>query len=471
MARNSSEVAEHLDYLSRIADELEVANSIPADLADLVGRHEELREAARVWREGAENLENAAAHVQGRLGGIDSAWQGQDADAFLAHVQDVGLAGNDLVDTMRALADVLDHTVEALQAQLDDLGGLVAEAADSVSAALLAPEGGAKRARQHLAELAQPASELAESISDTYRAFARFCDDVEAGRSAGSVQFDHRMPAQAWDFNAPTPAHPLAQPALAEPAGAESAGGGAGGVGAVGGGAAAAGVSGAPGGGAAAAGVSGGPGGGAEHPLSPGDTTRAGEPSAVPPAAAAAGGAVAGAAGGVAAGGMMGGMMPMGMMGGMMGGAQGAGQDRKNQSRLKSKPEELFGTPPDAAPAVLGESSRDRDQDQERPAATTRQSTRRLGVPSIIEPPTPRSSIADALHPKQTAEDTPKPKTGTASVGDAPPPKPKTGTASVGDAPPPKPKTGTASVGDAPPPKPKTGTASVGDAPPPKRRN
>lgn len=134
----------------------------------------------------------------------------------------------------------------------------------------------------------------------------------------------------------------------------------------------------------------------------------------------------------------MGGMMPMGMMGGMMGGAQGAGQDRKNQSRLKSKPEELFGTPPDAAPAVLGESSRDRDQDQERPAATTRQSTRRLGVPSIIEPPTPRSSIADALHPKQTAEDTPKPKTGTASVGDAPPPKPKTGTASVGDAPPPK---------------------------------
>ncbi len=418
MARNSSEVAEHLDYLSRIADELEVANSIPADLADLVGRHEELREAARVWREGAENLENAAARVQGRLGGIDSAWQGQDADAFLAHVQEVGLAGNDLVDTMRALADVLDHTVEALQAQLDDLGGLVAEAADSVSAALLAPEGGAKRARKHLAELAQPASELAESISDTYRAFARFCDEVEAGRSAGSVQFDHRMPAQAWDFNAPTPAQP---PALAEPAGAESAGGGAGGVGAVGGGAAAAGDSGAPG-------------GGAEHPLSPGDTTRAGEPSAVPPAAAAAGGA-AGAAGGVAAGGMMGGMMPMG---GMMGGAQGAGQDRKNQSRLKSKPEELFGTPPDAAPAVLGESSRDRDQNQERPAATIRQSTRRLGVPSIIEPPTPRPSIPDALHPKQTAEDTPKPKPATASVGDAPPPKSKTGTASVGDAPPPK---------------------------------
>lgn len=414
MARNSSEVAEHLDYLSRIADELEVANSIPADLADLVGRHEELREAARVWREGAEKVENAAENVQGRLGGLDSAWQGQDADAFLEHVQEVGLAGNDLVDTMRALADVLDHTVEALQAQLEDLDGLVAEAADSVSAALLTPEEGAKRARKHLAELAQPATELAESISDTYRAFARFCDDVEAGRSAGAVQFDNRMPAQAWDFNGPAPAQPAApaEPAGAEPAAAAAAagGGGAGDAAAVGGGD------------AAAAGVSDVPGGGAEQNLSPGDTTRAGEPSAVPPAAAAAGGAVAGAAGGVAAGGMMGGMMPMGMMGG----AQGAGQERKNQSRLKSKPEELFGTPPDAAPAVLGESVRDRDQNQERSAATTPQSRRRLGVPSIIEPPTPRPSIADALHPKQTVEDPPKPKPTTASVGDAPPPKRRT---------------------------------------------
>ncbi|PKW12864.1 WXG100 family type VII secretion target [Saccharopolyspora spinosa] len=466
MARNSSEVAEHLNYLSRIADELEVVNSIPADLADLVGRHEELREAARVWREGAEKVENAAEHVQGRLGGIDSAWQGQDADAFLAHVQEVGLAGNDLVDTMRALADVLDHTVEALQAQLEDLDGLVAEAADSVSAALLTPEEGAKRARKHLAELAQPATELAESISDTYRAFARFCDDVEAGRSAGAVRFDNRMPAPAWDFNAPTPAQPAApaEPAEAEPAEA-AAGGGAGNPAGVGGGGV--GGGGVGGGDTAAAGVSGAPGGGAEQDLSPGDTTRAGEPSALPPAAAAAGGAVAGAAGGVAAGGMMGGMMPMGMMGG----AQGASQERKNQSRLRSKPEELFGTPPDAAPAVLGESSRDRDQNQERPAATTPQSPRRLGVPSIIEPPIPRPSIADALQPKQKAEDTPKPKPTKASVDNAPPPKPKTGNASVGEAPPPKPKTGTASVGDAPPPKPKTGSASVGDAPPPKRRN
>ncbi|MFI0468830.1 hypothetical protein ACH347_32540 [Saccharopolyspora sp. 5N102] len=479
----SPEVAEHLDYLSRVADELDFANSIPADLAELVGRHEGLLEAARVWRKGAESIEHAAEGVQGKLGGIDSAWQGKDADAFLGHIREVGVAGHDLVDTMRALADVLDHTVEALQSQFEDLGALVAEAADSVSGALLEPDGH-KRARKHLAELAQPAQELAESISDSYRAFARFCDDVAAGRSAGPAKLEHRMPAEAWDFSAPAAPAP-ADPAAAEPAAAGGGGasgggkpaGGAGGGGSAGGGGGAVGAS-----GTAAA-------GGAEQELAPGDTTRAGEPSAIPPAAAAAAGGAA-VAGGAAAGGMYGGMMPMGMMGGMAGG-QGGGQERKNQSRLKSKPEELFGTPPDAAPPVFGETQRDKPE----PAKpTTPQSTPRLGVPTIIEPTTPRPSIADALHPKQpetpkpatasvgdapppkpktgtaSVGDAPPPKSKTASVGDAPPPKPKTGTASVGDAPPPKPKTGTASVDDAPPPKPRTGTASVGDAPPPKRR-
>ncbi|MEU5853161.1 WXG100 family type VII secretion target [Saccharopolyspora shandongensis] len=453
----SPEVAEHLDYLSRIADELDFANSIPADLAELVGRHEELLAAARVWRKGAESIEHAAEGVQGKLGGIDSAWQGKDADAFLAHIREVGVASHDLVDTMRALADVLDHTVEALQSQFEDLGALVAEAADSVSGALLEPDEGHKRARKHLAELAQPAQELAESISDTYRAFARFCDDVAAGGSTGPAKLEHRMPAEAWDFNAPAAPAP-ADPAAAEPAAAGADGAGGGGSAGVGGGGAA---------GTAAA-------GGPEQELTPGDTTRAGEPSVIPPAAAAAAGGAA-VASGAAAGGMYGGMMPMGMMGGMAGG-QGGGQERKNQSRLKSKPEELFGTPPDAAPPVFGETQRDKPE----PAKpTTPHSTPRLGVPTIIEPTTPRPSIADALHPKQSEAPKPatasvgdapppKPKKSTASGGDAPPPKPKT--ASVGDAPPPKPKTGTASVGDAPPPKPRTGTASVGDAPPPKRR-
>ncbi|MBB5154788.1 WXG100 family type VII secretion target [Saccharopolyspora phatthalungensis] len=419
MSRTSSEMAEHLDYLSGIADELDVAHWIPADLADLVGRQEDLRAAARVWRTAADGVENASADVQGRLGGIDSAWQGQDADAFLAHIQEVGLAGNDLVDTMHGLADVLDHTVDAVQAQLGDLGALVAAAADSVSAALLAPTEGPARARKHLADLAQPARELEESISDTYRAFARFCDDVVAGRSAGSVKFDRRMPAQSWDFNVP---EPTAAPAPAEPAGA---GGSAdrGRVAVAGG--AATGVSGAA------------PGEGAEKELTPGGTTRGGEPSEMPPAAGGA--AVAGAAGGVAGGGMVGGMVPMGMMG-MMGGAQGAGQERKNQSRFKSKPAELFGAPPDAAPAVFGAPPKDGAQNPEPPKPTSPQSPSTLGIQSVVEPAAPRPSIDDALHPKPTTGDATgsKSRSSGASVGDALPPKPRTGTASVGDAPPPK---------------------------------
>ncbi|MGP4015346.1 WXG100 family type VII secretion target [Saccharopolyspora sp. 5N708] len=446
MATERSEVAEHLDYLSRIADELQVANSIPADLADLVGHHEDLRQAAQVWRQGAETAEQAALDVHGRLGGIDSAWQGADADAFLAHIREVGLAGNDLVDSMRALADALEHTVDAVQTQLDDLGELVVEAADSVSSALLAPVEGANRARKHFADLAQPALELAESISDAYAAFARFCDDLEEGRSTGSVQFDRRMPAQAWDFRAPAAAAPpaAAEPAGAEPAGAapasaESAGAGAGG-GASGGAS-----------GVGAASASGAPGGTADTELSPGGTSRAVEPSALPPAAAATGGAMAGAAGGAAAGGMYGGMMPMGMMGGMMGGAQqGGGQERRNPSRFKAKPEELFGTPPDAAPAVFGAKPQDQAPESAKPvspqsanpqSANPQSAGPPLSIPSVLEPAKPRPSIDDVLHPK------PKP------AGETAPPKPRTGTASVGDAPPPKPRTGTASVGDAPPPK------------------
>ncbi|MER7014870.1 WXG100 family type VII secretion target [Saccharopolyspora sp. NPDC000359] len=522
MARDENAVAEHLDYLRRSARELDFANSIPAQLADLVGHHEDLREAARTWRKTADAIEQATGDVQGRLGGIDSAWQGADADAFLAHIREVGLAGHDLIDAMRALADVLEHTVEGVQEQVDDLSDLVAEAADSVSAALLDPEAGPERARKHLGELAKPALELAESISDTYRAFARFCEDLQAGRSTGSVQFDNRMPAQAWDFNAPTPppaateaeavgavgdpgatgggetgAGPDGGEAGTSPDGGEagagqvggeagtSPGGGEAGAGQVGG-ETGEGVTGdeaetgSPGagstGGGAGAGVAGGGGAGtvggataatAEAPLPEGGRTAAGEPSAAaPPAAAVAGGAVAGGAvaagaGASATGGMYGGMMPMG---GMMGGAQGAGQDRKNQSRLKSKPEELFGTPPETAPPVFGASPQNQNQPPQEPVARKG----KLDLPSVFQSDKPRKSIDDALHPK-TADETPKP--APAPATDVPQLKPRTTTASAGETPPPKPKTATASVGDAPPPKPRTGTASVGDAPPPKPRS
>ncbi|KAA5833454.1 WXG100 family type VII secretion target [Saccharopolyspora hirsuta] len=440
MARDKNAVAEHLDYLARVSRELDFASSIPADLADLVGHHEDLRGAARIWRETADAIEQATGDVQGRLGGIDSAWQGADADAFLGHIREVGLAGHDLIDAMRALAEVLEHTVEGVQTQVDDLGELIAEAADSVSAAMLTPEDGPERARKHLAELAKPALELTESISDTYRAFARFCEDLEAGRSTGSVQFDERMPAQAWDFNAPTP-----PPAETEAASAE--GTGAGGAGAAGGGEAGSGATGAGAGAVGGAGATGAGTAAAEAPLAEGGRTAAGEPSAASPPAAAAGAAVAaGGAGAVAAGGMYGGMMPMGMMGGMMG-AQGTGQERKNQSRFKSKPEELFGTPPDTAPPVFGATPQDQKQQPQEPV--TRKG--KLDIPSVLQTDKPRKSIDDALHPNPANAEAPKPKS--AAVGDAPPPKPRTGTASVGDAPPPKPKTGTASVGDAPPPK------------------
>ncbi|GAA2809246.1 WXG100 family type VII secretion target [Saccharopolyspora taberi] len=344
-SRIAAEVAEHLDYLTEVAAELAVSDPVRERFEQAVGRAEDMKEAAEVWRRTADRVEKAARDVAGKLGGIDSSWQGADADAFLAHMQDAGLAGNDLVDAMRALAAALDHTAETVDELLTDIGDTIAETADSVSQALVVPHEGDQRARKYLSDLDGPAEELFSSVEDAFRAFARFCDELGSGKAIGDVRFDKRMPEGNWDFQAPAAppapaASPAAPPAPAPPAPAppEPAPGGGGGGGAAD-----------SGGGAGAAA----PPAAAEAPdLAPGGATGAAEPSATPPAAAAP---VAGAAGGAAAaatGGMMGGMMPMGPMAGMMG---GGAQDRQNQSRLKTKPEDLFGTPEAVPPAVIGE--------------------------------------------------------------------------------------------------------------------
>src|SRR5437764_1780962 len=97
-----SDVAEHREYLSRVSGELGVANPVEDRFADIVGHWNDLHQAAEMWRRTADHLEHACQRVSGRLGGIDSSWQGADADAFLAHMHEVGLAGNDVVDAMRA---------------------------------------------------------------------------------------------------------------------------------------------------------------------------------------------------------------------------------------------------------------------------------------------------------------------------------------------------------------------------------
>lgn len=356
--------AEHQHYLAGIAEELDVPYFSPAAIDELVGRPEDFRAAAQVWREAAELVEQSSGDVDGELGGIDTAWQGADAEAFVAHVRDAGLAGKDLADAMTGLADALDHTAEGVGAQERRLNELVAKTADDVRAAMTAAD--AERARKHLADLAEPARELLESIADYYMAFTRLCDDVAgvATREPGRWE----APASPGTPAVPGTSEPAAtvEPAATAVASAESE----------------------------------------EDQPGPG---------------AAAGGIAAGAAVGAAGVGM--GMMPMGMMGGMMGQRGGGNQERQNSSRLKSNPEDLFGAQPDAPPAVFGEPAKSQqpqaDQKPQEPQAVPG----KLDLPSTLQPAPPKPSIDEVLAPKADAK--PKPEAGTAGVGDAPPPKPR----------------------------------------------
>lgn len=367
---------EHQHYLAGIAEELDVPHFSPAAIDELVGRPADFRAAAQVWREAAEVVEQSTGDVDGELGGIDTAWQGADAEAFVAHVRDAGLAGKDLADAMTGLADALEHTAEGVGAQERRLNELVARTADDVRAAMAAAD--AERAREHLTDLAEPARELLESIADHYMAFTRFCDDMAgvATREPG------RWEAPA-EVSAGTPAAPVASRAAGTP---ESAG-----------------------------------------TPQPAATTAASAESEEdqPGAGAAAGGIAAGAAVGAAGVGM--GMMPMGMMGGLMGQRGGGNQERQNSSRLKSNPDDLFGSPPDVPPAVFGEPAKSQQpqEDRKSPAAQKPQESQatpgRLDLPSTLQPAPPKPSIDEVLAPK--AEAKPKPETGTAGVGDAPPPK------------------------------------------------
>lgn len=380
---------EHLHYLAGIADELDVPHSIPADAAELIGRPEDFRAAALVWREAAANVERSSGDVDGKLGGIDTAWQGADAEAFVAHIRDAGLAGKDLVDSMTALAEALDHTAEGVGAQERRLTELVAKTAEDVKAAMVAAD--ADRARKHLADLAEPARELLESIADYYMAFTRLCDDMAGGATREPGRWEARVPEVPAETSTPGTSANGEVPTETSRDSGEEAGTGVAGT--------------------SAAGASEGS-----------DEDQQG-------AGAAAGGVAAGAAVGAAGVGM--GMMPMGMMGGMLGQRGGGNKERQNSSRLKSNPEDLFGTPPDAPPSVFGEPAKAQpDQKPPSPQSQTAPETPgKLDLPSTLQPAPPKPSIDEALAPKTTPESKakpePKPETGTAGVGDAPPPKPR----------------------------------------------
>lgn len=323
-------VADRLALLSRLSAELGVTDLGEEYLAPLLGSWNALHDEAERWRAAARTAEDVTGRLTAPLGGLDAAWQGADADSFIAYMRRIGLAGHDLSDAMRATAEVLDRTADALRRIATDLAELLAETAEDAAAALDAPAGGAQAVRDHLDEQRGPVAGLHGAACDVLDSFARFCRRLgDGGSSADGVGPRHDMPPAGWE---PGPASGAAStvgpgdtgvPATATAAAsAEDVGvvpsserlhsrlaGGA------------------PGGQAVAA-------TGPEPPAAPAD----------PPPEGGRGGM---------------GMMPVT---GGMGGVGGKGGDTAHKSKLRitADPKDVFGEPEKTAPPVIGEPPRRR---------------------------------------------------------------------------------------------------------------
>lgn len=325
------DVAGQLGALSTLARDLGVPDPVEEYFGPVVGRWSDLHAEADRWRLVGQATNEVTEALHRPLGKLDAAWDGEAADSFIAYMQKVGLAGQDLSDGMVAMADVLDRTGDAIQEIVEQMAGVLAETADSATSAMTLIDRDDQRTREFLDVMRRPVGDLFEQVRRVLEAFVELCEGVDGTQAFSEVTMAHPMPGDNWSFTPPAPPAPPAEPPAEEvPSEAASAGGGGGG------------------GGGVAGGVPSPP-----EPtpqLQPGNTV-AGESFPRPPAEPAAATA-AQAAPKSGPGGMGGGMMPMMPMG--AGGGQGGDSEHKGRVRLSGDQEELFGKPGKASAPVIG---------------------------------------------------------------------------------------------------------------------
>jgi uncharacterized protein YukE len=338
----ANRIGGHLDYLSRLAHDLGVPDPVEEYFAPVVGRWSDMEAEADRWRAVGDAAVEVTDALNKPLGKLDAAWDGEAATSFIDYMQKVGLAGQDLSDAMLALADVLDVTAEGIREIVQQMGGVLADTAESASQAMVMPVQGDERTRQFLDVMRRPTKELFEAVRQVLEAFVQMCEGIDGSSAFQQIKMAHTFPDDNWSFGTPktpgtkNPATPV--DAKTGTAGTDLAGvgGGAGGLGGFGGG----------GGGGGLSGVGGGN-------MSPGGYTVATEQAPGPKPETTAAAAATGAGGGAAGRSMGGGMMPMGgMMGGM---GQGQGGDHKSRTRIVGDPQDIFGKPEKASAPVIGD--------------------------------------------------------------------------------------------------------------------
>ncbi|MFC4853873.1 WXG100 family type VII secretion target [Actinophytocola glycyrrhizae] len=328
-----NQVAVQLGYLSRLARHLGVDDPVEEYFAPVVGRWSDLHAEAGRWRLVGEGTEQVTAALTTPLGKLDAAWDGEAAQSFIAYMQKVGLAGNDLSDAMIAMADVLDKTADGIREIVVQLASVMAETAETASEAMAIPVQGDDRTREYLDLMRRPTKELFEAVRQILEGFVQLCEGVDGSAAFQGVTMAHTFPQDNWSMPEPPAAPSAPPPAEALDTSTDKAGAVGGGGGGFGGG---------------GGGVGGGP---SAPPLAPGNYTVAGEqvprPEAPAPVAAAA-------ANEPRSGGRMGGMgmMPMAPM--MGAGGKGGDADHKSHSRVVGNPLDIFGKPEKASTPVIG---------------------------------------------------------------------------------------------------------------------
>jgi uncharacterized protein YukE len=209
----TAKVDGHLDYISQLAKQLGVKDPVETYLTPVVGRWSDLHDESNRWRTAAKAAEDVTHRVTTPLGGLDAAWQGQDANSFLDYMQQVGLAGNDLSDAMTAMADALDKTADGIRQIVQEMVDMLTDTAEQSSDAMTVPVAGQSRAAQYLDELDQPTNQLHESVRDVLQSFTKLCSGVQGGQSSDPLVMSHKVPTQNWTAPTPQPASPQSVPA------------------------------------------------------------------------------------------------------------------------------------------------------------------------------------------------------------------------------------------------------------------
>jgi len=337
-----SQITTQLAYLSRLAKHLGVNDPVEEYFAPVVGRWSDMHAEAERWRAVGEGVEQVTEALNRPLGKLDAAWDGEAANSFIAYMQKVGMAGNDLSDAMIAMGEVLDTTANGIREIVLQLATVMSETAETASGAMALPVQGDSRTRDYLDMMRKPSKELFESVRQILEAFVQLCEGADADDAFAKVTMAHTFPTENWAGPTPpsVPAPATGVPVdtstdaagasdLGDLAGFGGGGGGGGGLGGLGGAAAA-----------------------SATPLGPGAYTVAGEQV---PASSTPGPSGAPAAAGApkTAGGSMGGMGMAPMMGGM-GAGQGGNQEHKSRSRVVGNPTDIFGKPEKATTPVIG---------------------------------------------------------------------------------------------------------------------